>query len=569
MNKVAHSISHRAFIFYLSISISMPNIVSLHSGYDPKRWPLLLRWGFLALLLTAELLILSIHFDTAVLEADTTGWARLAGNTAPAFLRIALAFVAAFLLALAPRFKTIVLAAQRCAQTHRWIEWLLAHLLVYGAFYWLTLAVFSAAASGGSLSGGLLAVWLGLGIANVCLWLFVVAPAGFWVGLLSGEWRSLVIAVLAGTAAWLSGLLAQVFWEPLVTGTFWLTSHLLELIYTPVLSDAAHQVLGTPGFRVQISPQCSGYEGIGLITVFLALYLWLFRAEIRFPHAFLLFPIGALAIWLANALRITLLIAIGTSFSPEVAAGGFHSQAGWIAFIVIALGLILAARRLHLFSKTDLVAVTEVSSVASALLVPLMVLMGVIMLTSALSNGFDRFYPLRVVAMVAALWYFRRVYLRWEWRSGWQAIAIGTAVFALWMLLEPGGSSGNTVLGKAMATLPVGEKTLWLAFRVTGSVLLVPLVEELAFRGYLLRRLAGQDDDDLSPGRYAWLPFLVSSVAFGLLHTRVLAGTLAGMAYALAYYRRGKLADAVVAHMVTNGLIALFVLVFGEWLLWS
>ena len=299
--------------------------------------------------------------------------------------------------------------------------------------------------------------------------------------------------------------------------------------------------------------------------------LWplLFRAEIRFPHAFLLFPIGALAIWLANVLRITLLIVVGTSMSREVALGGFHSQAGWIAFIVIALGLIGAVRGLHLFSKTGLAAVTERSSVAPSLLVPLMVLMGVIMLTSVLSTGFDRFYPLRVVATAAALWHFRRVYLRWEWRSSWQALAIGTAVFALWMLLEPGADSGNTVLGKAMAALPAGEKTLWLGFRVAGSVLVVPLVEELAFRGYLLRRLAGQDDDNLHPGRYAWLPFLVSSIAFGLLHTRVLAGTLADMAYALAFYRRGKLADAAVAHIVTNGLIALFVLAFGEWSLWS
>lgn len=547
----------------------MPYIKPLLSGTPSKPRLLLLRWTLLALLLTAELLALSIRFDTAVLEADTTGWAKLAGDTAPAFLRIALAFVAAFLLALAPRFKAIALEAQRCAKAHRWIEWLLAHLLVYGTFYWLTLIVFSTATGGGSLSGGLLAAWIGLGIANVCLWLLAVAPAVFWTGLLAGEWRSLIIAVLAGTAAWLFGLLAQEFWQPLASGTFWLASHLLELIYADTLYDASKNRLGTPGFLVRIAPQCSGYEGIGLVTVFLALYLWLFRAEIRFPHAFLLFPIGALAIWLANALRITLLIAVGTSFSREVALGGFHSQAGWIAFILIALGLILAVRRLHLFAKTGLVAVTERSSVAPALLAPLMVLMGVIMLTSALSAGFDRFYPLRVVATAAALWYFRRVYLGWEWRSAWQAIAIGTVVFALWMLLEPGADSDKTALGKAIASLPPGEKTLWLAFRVAGSVLVVPLVEELAFRGYLLRRLASQDDDNLNPGRFAWLPFLVSSVAFGLLHTRVLAGTLAGMAYALAYYRRGKLADAVVAHTITNGLIALFVLVFGKWALWS
>ena len=183
----------------------MPYTAPLHSGNAPKSRLLFLRWALLALLLTAELLGLSIRFDTAVLEADSTGWARFVGNAAPAFLQIALAFMAAFLLALAPRLKAIALVAQRSAKTHRWPGWLLAHLLVYGVFYWLTLTVFSAASSGGSLSGGLLAAWAGLGVANVGLWLFVVAPVGFWAGLLNDEWRALIIAVLAGTAAWLGG----------------------------------------------------------------------------------------------------------------------------------------------------------------------------------------------------------------------------------------------------------------------------------------------------------------------------------------------------------------------------
>jgi membrane protease YdiL (CAAX protease family) len=56
----------------------------------------------------------------------------------------------------------------------------------------------------------------------------------------------------------------------------------------------------------------------------------------------------------------------------------------------------------------------------------------------------------------------------------------------------------------------------------------------------------------------------VSSVAFGLLHAQNwLAATLAGVAYALAQRARGRTADAVVAHAVTNLLIAIAVLVFG------
>jgi membrane protease YdiL (CAAX protease family) len=57
-------------------------------------------------------------------------------------------------------------------------------------------------------------------------------------------------------------------------------------------------------------------------------------------------------------------------------------------------------------------------------------------------------------------------------------------------------------------------------------------------------------------GRFTWLSFVVSSVAFGLLHGRWLAGTLTGMAYAAALYRRGRIGEAVYAHMTTNALIA-------------
>ena len=96
----------------------------------------------------------------------------------------------------------------------------------------------------------------------------------------------------------------------------------------------------------------------------------------------------------------------------------------------------------------------------------------------------------------------------------------------------------------------------------------MPLAEELAFRGYLTRRLVAADFQSIPPGRMTWWSLLLSSVLFGALHGRWFAGTLAGMAYALAYRRRGELTDAVVAHGVTNGLIAITVLTTGSWSLW-
>lgn len=88
--------------------------------------------------------------------------------------------------------------------------------------------------------------------------------------------------------------------------------------------------------------------------------------------------------------------------------------------------------------------------------------------------------------------------------------------------------------------------------------MIVPLVEEAFFRGYLLRRLDG-------PGFRRLAALLVSSVLFALLHERMLAGLIAGLAFGLLMLHRGRLADAVAGHVVANATIALYALVQGDW----
>ena len=312
--------------------------------------PLTIRFCLLLLLLIAELLGLSVNFDNEVFSADQSWWTRLAYRLA-VFLRIGLAFAAVFLLMLSPRLVGILKEARQRASEHPWRRWLLSHLCVFGVFYLATATVFASATDTGHLSGWLMGLWVCLGIANLLSWLLVIAPFGFWLTLAQRERWPLIFAALAGILAWLVGLLAWELWKPLAEGTFWLSHWFLALAYPEVSFDPTRFILGTSRFSVEIAPQCSGYEGIGLVIVFLTVYLWMFRTEIRFPHAFWLFPVGILAIWLANALRIAALIALGDSFSPEIALGGFHSQAGWISFIAISLGLIWLSRRLRLFSK--------------------------------------------------------------------------------------------------------------------------------------------------------------------------------------------------------------------------
>jgi exosortase E/protease (VPEID-CTERM system) len=512
---------------------------------------------------------ISVSFESPAASEGDHWWVRLAAIS-PELVRISTAACAVFLLLLAPRLETSIRHARQCAAAHRWQTWLLLHVVSFAALYVRLAAAFGDRTAPGQTLSSEFALCEGLAIATVFSWFLALAPPSYWRAFVGRERLTLLAAVATATVAWVGGEFAERYWEWLASGTLILAKSLLLLAYQDVLYDPTRLLLGTTTFVVHIAPQCSGYEGVSLITVFLAIYLWLFRAHIRFPHALLLFPIGALAAWLANVVRIALLVSIGTSYSPKLAAGGFHSQAGWITFIVLAVAIIAVTHRVRILKplRAD-GGSSEINPTAAALLVPFLFLMSSMIVTAAFTAGFDRLYPLHVVAMSVVLLWFRRVYERWDWSWTWPSVAIGLGVFVLWMVFErfaindkPPALSGNLPIGS-------GETWLWVVARVVGSVLLVPLVEEMAFRGYLLRRLAATDFEGGQAAQFSWTALLLSSTAFGLLHGRWLAGTVAGACYALAFYRSGKLGDAVMAHITTNGLIALTVLVTGTWSLWS
>jgi exosortase E/protease (VPEID-CTERM system) len=345
---------------------------------------------------------------------------------------------------------------------------------------------------------------------------------------------------------------------------------ILGLFEPTVLCRPAEMVVGTPTFEGIISPTCSGFEGIGMTTALLAGYLWYDRAALRFPIALLLLPLGVASIWICNCARIAALILIGSSGYPAVAQGGFHSQAGWLAFNAVGLGTIALARfRVFRRDPAAETAASESNPVVPYV-VPLMALLIAMMATAALSpgSGLDRLYPARVAAVAVAFWSLRRRYAEPLWSLSWAAPAIGLVVFVVWMALEPiRGASADPALNPWR--LGPAWASAWLAFRVVGSVVTVPMAEELAFRGFLLRRLVSADFESAEAGRFSWPSFLGSSLLFGAMHGRWVAGTLAGAAYALAVYRRGRLSDAVVAHATTNALIAAYVIATGNWSVWS
>lgn len=481
----------------------------------------------------------------------------------------AIIFAAAFLL-IASSDLSRILRILTNQVGYTWWPWAALHGVALLAFAQLTALGFGVSTDVPEMTAIWLVAWVTAGAATFAFWLLILAPAAAWMDVLRQQRLNLVLGIAAGTVVWVGGLLVQNLWKPLAGGTLWLSAMLLSLIYPEAVVDPNQALLGTDAFLVEIYPVCSGYEGIALVTVFIATYLWLFRAHLSFPRAFILFPIGIASIWLANVLRVTALIVVGTVYSPEVASQGFHSHAGWIAFSLVTLGLIAVS---HRWLSSPEVHTSLDKATASrpewALLLPLMAVMATTMVTAAASAGFDTFYPLGVVTTGAVLWYYRAAYRPLFGTLAWEPFAIGALVFVIWVALVPNSTSQGELLTDRLAQWPAWLAGIWLLFRVLGSVVTVPLAEELAFRGYLIRKLVARDFESVAPGHFTWFSFVTSSLLFGLLHQNLLAGALAGAAFALALYRRGRVGDAIIAHMTSNAMIAVAVLAAGRWGFWA
>lgn len=434
-------------------------------------------------------------------------------------------------------------------------------LLQIGAF----VALYSLTARLGTLGVGLTLLWAACALAAALLaGLTIVPPAGV-PPLLRSSAPVLALAALLGALAFAAGKLSTLAWDGLGDSTV----AVAELIARPLVSGLVRsgRSLDTPSFSLDIAPECSGFEGMGLSAVMVAAFLVIGREGLRFPRALLLVPLAVLLAYLANALRIALLLAVGVHASPALAVGGFHSKLGWIMFALVTLGVASAARRSRWFSAQT---PAEEWNPTATYLAPLMALLAVAFLTELFALRLDPLYPLRILAAAIALLVVRRQ-VDWSIRAPWSAVGLGIAALVAWMLLggapDPRASEAAQAALSALDPLGAGVRPLWLGLRALGSVLVVPLAEELAFRGFLLRRLVQAEFTEVLPAQASLLAMLASSLAFGLLHQNVLGGVAAGLCFALAQ-RRGGLGDAVLAHAVANLGVAIFALGFARWDLW-
>lgn len=412
-------------------------------------------------------------------------------------------------------------------------------------------------------------VWLACSILSMMFWLFAIIKPALLFTFIRVEASTLLKALLLSLIVWGMALITQSSWSSLGDYTFILSSQILSLLSSePIVMNPLSRDLGLGQFVVNIAPVCSGYEGIGLMLAFTAIYLYLYRAELIFPQALLLFPIGAVVIWLLNSVRIAFLILIGHQWSAEIAVGGFHSQAGWLAFIITSLGLLWFASVCNFFSKSvDDVNSFKVhnSKVINAILIPFIALLGAAILSKTFTQQFDWLYPMRVILPVLALyWCWSSLSLNFN-RPRFESVLIGAIVAIMWIFMLGENIEYNQTIRSSLQELPLSLAIAWIVCRCVGAAFIIPIVEELAFRGYLLSTLARVNVSLHGKMVFSLPAVILSSLAFGWLHGAWIAGTLAGVCYALVRLRSQSIIDPIIAHGITNGLLVVYVMYSGNW----
>jgi len=149
------------------------------------------------------------------------------------------------------------------------------------------------------------------------------------------------------------------------------------------------------------------------------------------------------------------------------------------------------------------------------------------------------------------------------------AVVVGVVVFFLWInLAQPW-----MMLGEPAATFrPVDAegRIEWglVAVRWVGAALMVPVMEELFWRSFLMRWVDNPDFEKVDPRAVTLKAVGLSTLVFVLAHTQWLAAIVAGLAYAWLYRRTGSLWSPILAHAVTNGVLGIWVVLYGNWQFW-
>jgi uncharacterized protein len=184
---------------------------------------------------------------------------------------------------------------------------------------------------------------------------------------------------------------------------------------------------------------------------------------------------------------------------------------------------------------------------------------------------------LRVTVMSAVLWFIARPVIDLRVRHLWATLAIGALVFVVWIapdVLFKGYRHfwlfENAVTGKASTSFSSTDLS-WpvLTLRMIRAVVIVPIVEELFWRAWLMRWIIDVDFQKIPLGKYTAQSFWIVAALFASEHGPYWdVGLAAGLVYNWWMVRARSLGDLILTHAVTNFILGAYVIAFGKWEYW-
>lgn len=192
--------------------------------------------------------------------------------------------------------------------------------------------------------------------------------------------------------------------------------------------------------------------------------------------------------------------------------------------------------------------------------------------------GADWNCALRFAVVFSLLVCLSRRVITWRISNFAGSAALGVLVFAIWVgpdLLWPGYRQSwvfnNSIVGAPKSSLPLGVQAsaMFILFRMLSSVVNVPVLEELFWRGWLMRWLISKDFQKVPLGTYQAQSFWPVAVLFASEHGSYWdVGLITGILYNWWMIRTKSLADCILCHAITNGCLAGYVLTRNQWQYW-
>ncbi|HXM73750.1 MAG TPA: CAAX prenyl protease-related protein [Chthoniobacterales bacterium] len=217
----------------------------------------------------------------------------------------------------------------------------------------------------------------------------------------------------------------------------------------------------------------------------------------------------------------------------------------------------------------------------AAYLLPILVFAALLLLNSGLKKIGDHFwlssaeywiYPAQMVLCGCLLIWFWREYNFERPRHIAFAVLIGVAVFLIWISPQQFLGSSSRVTGFNPDVFASRPSVYWMTIvlRFLRLAVVVPFIEEIFWRGFLLRFLIDENFERVPVGAFSLVSFVVVTVGFGFSHASEdwIAALLTGALYNGVAYRTKRLSSCILTHAVTNLLLGLWIMKTKQWGFW-